>query len=241
MGCNRHATSRHWHWAHCIGCWTVGLRCASFLQLHFIARSGVPLRLRLHLTLAVCVHAPLPLLSAGPKHHFERSLHTRTLCDHSDKTIRECYARTEALQGKGTISIDEIRTLLSYVYGGLPPEREVGLLTRFCDLQQRGPQLPGRGAESGILLRVSLDLLMEAVEIVRKQLEENLQFKEIAGVKQVAGEFQSRAHMAEHAHKHARSKFNPSGQHDHNTEWALIGKEAPRALHSQSHATAGAD
>jgi hypothetical protein len=153
-----------------------------------------------------------PVLSAGPKHHFERSLHTRTLCDHSDKTIRECYARTEALQGKGTISIDEIRPLLSYVYGGLPPEREVGLLTRHCDLQQRGPQLPGRGAESGILLRVSLDLLMEAVEIVRKQLEENLHFKQIAGVKQVAGEFQSRAHMAEHAHKHARSKFNPSGQ-----------------------------
>jgi len=98
------------------------------------------------------------------------------------------------------------------VYGGLPPEREVGLLTRHCDLQQRGPQLPGRGAESGILLRVSLDLLMEAVEIVRKQLEENLHFKQIAGVKQLAGEFQSRAHMAEHAHKHARSKFNPSGQ-----------------------------
>jgi hypothetical protein len=205
---------------------------ANCIPSHSAVLVRAPSSSGLHLTLALCVslrgRLP-PGLSAGPKHHFERSLHTRTLCDHSDKTIRECYARTEALQGKGTISIDEIRMLLSYVYGGLPPEREVGLLTRHCDLQQRGPQLPGRGAESGILLRVSLDLLIEAVEIVRKQLEENLQFKEIAGVKQVAGEFQSRAHMAEHAHKHARSKFNPSGQHGQHRGGAQQQRGAARA------------
>ena len=103
--------------------------------------------------------------------------------------------------------------LLSYVYGGLPPEREIGLLTKACDLNQRGPQLPGAGAESGILLRVSLDQFIAAAEQVRAQIEEILEFKRIQKVASVASEFQSHEHQDEHRHKHLRSHFAPSDKY----------------------------
>ncbi len=149
----------------------------------------------------------------GPKQHFARSLHTKTLCDFSDRTLTEAYERTEKLQGKGNISIDELRILLSYVYAGLPPERELGMLQRACDLNQRGPQLPGQGAEAGILLRVTLPQLLVAAEQVRKQVEEALVFKEIAGVREVANEFRSHDHLLEHAHKNLRSHFAPQDKY----------------------------
>lgn len=151
--------------------------------------------------------------AAGPKTTFANTLHTKTLCDFSNRTISEAYERTEALQGKGTISIDEIRILLSYVYNGLPPEREIGLLTRIIDFDQRGPVLPGHGAENGILLRVTLPQLLEAVEKVRAQVEESLEFKRIAGNAQVAQEFKSYDHQEEHRHKHLRSKYDPQDKY----------------------------
>jgi hypothetical protein len=117
------------------------------------------------------------------------------------------------LQGKGTISIDELRILLSYVYNGLPPERELGLLQRACDLNQRGPQLPGHGAEAGILLRVTEKQLLEAAAQVRAQIEEGLTFKKIAGVSEVANEFRSIEHMQDHAHKHLRSHYAPQDKY----------------------------
>ena len=183
-------------------------------------RTAVPPRLLLPPTLfrvaapdGVRRCAVLLPVTPGPKTTFANTLHTKTLCDFSNKTISEAYEATEKLQGKSTISIDEIRILLSYVYGGLPPEREIGLLTRIIDFDQRGPQLPGHGAEHGILLRVTLPQLLDACEKVRAQIEESLEFKRIAGMAEVAQEFKSYEHQEEHRHKHLRSKYNPSDKY----------------------------
>lgn len=148
----------------------------------------------------------------GPKKTFANMLHTKNINDFSDRTIRECYKQQERVMGKGNISIDEIRPLLSQVYGGLPPEREVGILTRVCDYNARGPQLPGEGAEGGILIRVSEEEFMKAVEQLRKEIEESDTFKRIAGVKEVAHEFKSYEVQQEYLHKHMRSKYDPQGE-----------------------------
>ena len=95
----------------------------------------------------------------------------------------------------------------------MPPERELGLLQRACDLNQRGPQLPGHGAEAGILLRVTEKQLLEAAAQVRAQIEEGLTFKKIAGVSEVANEFRSLEHMHDHAHKHLRSHYAPQDKY----------------------------
>lgn len=123
-------------------------------------------------------------LTAGPKKTFAGLLHSKNINDISDATLRAAYARTEKLQPEGNIGIDEIRILLSYVYEGLPPEREIALLTKYCDLYNRGPQLPGEGAEGGILIRVTIEEFMKAVAQVRIDTEESDTFKHIAGVKQ---------------------------------------------------------
>jgi hypothetical protein len=149
----------------------------------------------------------------GPKKVFNNVTQTKTINDFSDRTLTEAYRKTEKLHGKGTISIDEIRILLSYVYGSLPPEKEVGLFTRWCDLESRGPQLPGEGAEQGILLRVTLELFLKVADKVRNEQKEAAVFKEIAGVKQVASEFNSFEHADDHRHKHLRSHYNPQDKY----------------------------
>jgi len=149
----------------------------------------------------------------GSKSTFGSTLHTKTLLDFTDDDLLNAYKRTEALQGKGDISIDELRILLSYVYGGLPPEREVGLLTHYCDFMQRGPVAPGEGSEKGILLRVSSELLLQAAAKVRADVDEALTFKKIAGVTNVAREFTSHEHFQEHAHKHLRSHYAPQDRY----------------------------
>lgn len=170
-------------------------------------------RRRLHHLLSRPTASSRTAILSGPKDVFKTTLQTsKNINDYSDRTLLQCFERTEALQGKGTISIDEIRILLSYVYQRLPPEREVGLFTRYCDLYSRGPMLPGEGAEGGILIRVDRELFMRVVAQVRRDIEESDTFKKIANVKEVAHEFSSHEHLQEHAHKHLRSKYNPQGQ-----------------------------
>lgn len=149
----------------------------------------------------------------GPPSPYTSNIIRRHINDISDEQIRAAFARTERLQGKGSISIDELRILLSYVYDGVPPEREVALLTRVVDLQIRGPQVPGEGSESGILVRVTLEDLMRAVEVVRKEVAQADEFRQIAGVANVAREFSSHAHFSDHRHKHQRSHYAPQDRY----------------------------
>jgi len=150
----------------------------------------------------------------GPPTMFGNVLHTRNINHFSDKTLMAAFEETESANGKGTISIDEIRSLLSKVYGNsLPPEREIRLFTKYCDLFQRGPQLPGEGSEAGILIRVNATEFKKVVEQVRKEVEESDEFRKIAGNEELAHEFKSYDYQQEHRHKHHRSQYNPQDKY----------------------------
>jgi hypothetical protein len=134
---------------------------------------------------------------------------SRNLSHHSDATLTAAFRATEREFGRGTIGIDEIRTLLSIVYKGVPPEREVGMFIAQCDLQARGPQLPGGGAEGGILVRVSLSDFLRVAASIRTTVEEAEASKTKLKVTSAASEFSSKDSYDTVLHKHARTKYPP--------------------------------
>lgn len=80
----------------------------------------------------------------------------------------------------------------------------MGLMTRYADLYSRGPQLPGEGAEGGILIRITKELFQRVVDQVRADVKTSDEFKEIAGVKEVAHEYGSYSHFQDHRFKVSR-------------------------------------